>query len=264
MFTFLLFIKIKDKFVLSCLNNTPFGLRVTYWACFSFCMFTNDFLCIQSNSHFFAKKRDPIGEALGLKSCKKLHALKNKLHRQHTAHRSRRDRQEHIALVNRFDFMFFARRATKNARKRFLYYTARARRLSTSEKRRNRGDFRMRKKSVRTIINEQEKENFGQGGILPCGKKRFCGNRDEPFRSMRGRMSACAGEAAPVFLPPCARLGSAVRSFYAKKPIFWAERRRGHFCERAVRLCKNTSTRERTQKVYGNNGNNFEKTRFFV
>ena len=64
---------------------------------------------------------------------------------------------------------------------------------------------------------EQEKENFGQGGILPCGKKRFCGNRDEPFRSMRGRMSACAGEAAPVFLPPCARLGSAVRSFYAKK-----------------------------------------------
>lgn len=99
MFTFLLFIKIKDKFVLSCLKNTPFGLRVTYWACFSFCMFTNDFLCIQSNSHFFTKKRDPTGEALGLKSCKKLHALKNKLHRQHIAHRSRRDRQEHIALV---------------------------------------------------------------------------------------------------------------------------------------------------------------------
>lgn len=56
MFTFLLFIKIKDKFVLSCLKNTPFGLRVTYWACFSFCMFTNDFLCIQSNSHFLQKR----------------------------------------------------------------------------------------------------------------------------------------------------------------------------------------------------------------
>lgn len=81
MFTFLLFIKIKDKFVLSCLKNTPLGLRVTCWACFSFYMFTNDFLCIQSNSHFFAKKRDPTGETLGLKSCKKLHALINKLHR---------------------------------------------------------------------------------------------------------------------------------------------------------------------------------------
>ena len=105
------------------------------------------------------------------------------------------------------------------------------------------GCFSDEKKERSNYNKRTEKENFGQGGILPCEKKRFCGNRDEPFRSMRGRMSACAGEAAPVFLPPCARLGSAVRSFYAKKPIFWAERRCGHFCERAVRLCKNTSTR---------------------
>ena len=91
----------------------------------------------------------------------------------------------------------------------------------------------------------------------------------EPRRAVpidaRADVCVCGGGCTGVFAAVrAARLGSAVRSFCAKKPIFWTARRCGHFCERAVRLCKHTSTRERTQKVYGNNDNNFEKTCFFV
>lgn len=39
---------------------------------------------------------------------------------------------------------------------------------------------------------------------------------------------------------------------------------KGRFGFVRTRAHEHTSTRERTQKVYGNNGNNFEKTRFFV